>query len=341
MNSLTFDVLFYIASLLDLATLQAWRTTCTAADKAAAAFLVGRYHRLLKHHFADVSGFRSLLRMTGAVISGSAALYTLDSERAHGWRPKDIDIYVSLEYAGRVAAYLTEVENYVHSWTHKSRSRYTRDSAGFTEVVHFENVDGMQIDLIKSSTHSALYPIPYFWSTHVMNYLTADSFCVAYPTLTLHGRGLMNPVALVDMQYPHARTLSVIEKYQQRGYDFRLYGHAWDADPEVECAQERDPGCPRTIRYFGDPHCLTGTFSDTRQAARFALSRAQPNTKLLVRWWRGGHACGGGCVHPSTFNSMRRYPHVTTHRVTSGYFESFLGGQPVRDAIPGPIKAKF
>lgn len=337
MTRLNFDVLYYIASILDLATLQLWRATCKAADRAGAAFLRNRYHRLLRAHFVDANGFRSVLRATGSVISGSAALHVLDSARAEHWQPRDIDLYVPLDHAERVATYITEVEEYVHLETHESWATYTHDSAGFVEVSKYENGDGMRVDLIKSATHSSLYPIPFFWSTHVMNYLTADSFCMAYPSLTLQGRGLMNPVALVDSRYPHKRTLAVMTKYHRRGYDFRLHSYAWDADPSATCARGGDEGCPRTIRYFGDPYCLTGTISTIEEAARFNESRAQPDSELLVRWWRGGHACGGDCAHTSEF-SVRAIPHASTHRITRGFYDSFVNGRPVREAIAGPLK---
>lgn len=325
---MNFDILYYIASILDLATLQRWRATCKAADRAAAAFLGSRYRRLLRTHFKDVEGFRSVLRATGSVISGSAALYVLDHTCSSHWRPRDIDLYVPLDHVERVIAYITEIEDYIHLVTHESWSSYTHDSSGFIEVSRYENSNGKRIDLIKSATHSALYPIPFFWSTHVMNYVTADSFCIAYPSLTLQGRGLLNPVSLLDNQYPHKRTLAVMSKYYHRGYDFRLRSYAWDADPSATCGLADDAGCPRTIRYFGDPYCLTGTFGTLEEAARSIPSRAQPDSELLVRWWRGGHACGGDCAHSSEF-SVRAIPHASTHRITRGFYDSFVNGKPV------------
>lgn len=223
----------------------------------------------------------------------------------------------------RVHSYLTKVEGYVLVGTHTPT--HHEECFGFLSVSRYENADGMHIDLIKSFTHSSIYPIPYFWSTHVMNYLSADSFCIAYPTLTLEGRSLLNPVALLEHQFPDDRVMFAMTKYMQRGYDFRCAAYAWKADAKAECAREDDEGCPRTIRYFGDRFCLTGTFNTLTQATRSNESRAQPDKALLVRWWRGGYACGGNCRHVSDF-SNRFFPHTATHRVPSGFYDAFVGG---------------
>ncbi|KAH9846472.1 hypothetical protein C2E23DRAFT_696829, partial [Lenzites betulinus] len=160
-----------------------------------------------------------MLRITGTIISGSTALYVLDRDRATGWEPSDLDLYAPSHHGTRISRYLSQCEGYVYQGT--AEHLYASDSAGFVRVTRWQNRHGMRIDLIHSQTQSALFPLPFFWSTHLMNYLTADSFCIAYPALTLRGRGLLNPVALSDSRFPTHRTLNVMTKYQLRGYDFR------------------------------------------------------------------------------------------------------------------------
>ncbi|KAH9887375.1 hypothetical protein C8Q73DRAFT_604318, partial [Cubamyces lactineus] len=164
-----------------------------------------------------------VLRATMSVVSGSTVLHIIDQARSPTWKPNDLDIYAPLDGAGRVASYLIDVEHY--SWKGLQESSYESDHSGFKAVIHLSKGD-QQIDVIQSVTTSALYPLPFFWSTHVMNYFTADMFCVVYPTYTLQGRGLLNPVVLVSKRYPSIRTLQVIGKYQTRGYDFRIYPYA-------------------------------------------------------------------------------------------------------------------
>ncbi|KAI0359246.1 hypothetical protein OH77DRAFT_1375134, partial [Trametes cingulata] len=164
-----------------------------------------------------------VLGAVGAVVSGSTALHILDIQGSARWVPNDLDIYTPLGKAVRLVSYLVKAEYYQYTGCHLSN--YHGDFGGYTKVFHLEK-SGRKIDVIQSCTASALHPIPYFWSTHVMNYLTADSFCIAYPTFTLSGRGLLNPLPLIKHRYPRERTLSVMAKYQDRGYDFRLYPYA-------------------------------------------------------------------------------------------------------------------
>ncbi|OJT05578.1 hypothetical protein TRAPUB_3591 [Trametes pubescens] len=314
---------------MDLPTLQTWRTTCVVADRVVSSFLQACYHNALSSHFIDVAGFRAVLRATGAVVSGSAALRTLDRNRAHGWRSNDVDVYTPVHQTERIIRYINEVEGYYALEASEPYAHYS--VSGYMQVFRYRNADGAHIDVVQSYTHSAIFPIPFFWSSHVMNYMTADAFCVAYPVHTLQGRGLMSPVALLDDQHAHDPTLAVMHKYRSRGYDFRLYTHAWTADATTECSQSANEGCPRTIRFFGDRYCLIGSFGTVSETVQSTECRAQPDKTRLVRWWRGGNACGGNCrhTHPGT---IRTLPHVGTHRVNPEFFDTLVRGRVRRDS---------
>ncbi|KAI0335952.1 hypothetical protein GY45DRAFT_1342100 [Cubamyces sp. BRFM 1775] len=162
---------------------------------------------------------RNVLRVTNSVISGSSALHFLDVDRAPLWSATDLDIYTPIHCARQIVNYLCNVEGY-HIVQEPVPSKYPHLRSGFATVFHLRR-DLSEIDVIQSCTRSALYPIPYFWGTHVMNYLTADTFCVAYPEYTLEGKSLLNPVALVDKQHPNVRMLTNMDKYTERGYAFR------------------------------------------------------------------------------------------------------------------------
>ncbi|KAH9895266.1 hypothetical protein C8Q73DRAFT_623280, partial [Cubamyces lactineus] len=164
-----------------------------------------------------------LLRVTNSVLSGSFALHVLNGHRGPRWMPNDMDVYVPMLRARRVAAYLVLAEGY-HINEYR-KSVYSVHLAGFSLAIQLTKGNS-KIDIVQSTTLSALHPIPYFWSTHVMNHLTADTFCVAYPHFTLAGRALLNPIVLIDDRYPNDRTLGMITKYQARGYDFRLHPYA-------------------------------------------------------------------------------------------------------------------
>ncbi|KAI0634074.1 hypothetical protein C8Q77DRAFT_1022930, partial [Trametes polyzona] len=158
------------------------------------------------------------LRIAGAVISGSVALNVLASVPGIPWCPGDLDIYCPMGQAGRVVKYLINCEHYAINRC--SSTFYSRDAAGISIIVKLCK-GSTNIDVIQSATPSALHPLPFFWATHLMNFLSATSFCIAYPSLTSNARGLLNPISLTLYKYPHKRTLDVLRKYGQRGYDFR------------------------------------------------------------------------------------------------------------------------
>ncbi|EIW62571.1 uncharacterized protein TRAVEDRAFT_108110, partial [Trametes versicolor FP-101664 SS1] len=162
-----------------------------------------------------------ILRLTRSVISGSTALHVLDIDRASAWTPNDLDIYAPITAAAVVVNYLVTVEGYdVVDSPAPAKYPYPSSRSGFNAVAHLRRGD-IEIDVIRSNTISALHPIPFFWSSHLMNYLTADSYCMAYPDDTLAGRGLLNPIQLIEHQYPLPRTMRTMKKYRARGYIFR------------------------------------------------------------------------------------------------------------------------
>ncbi|KAI9067793.1 hypothetical protein FKP32DRAFT_1543326, partial [Trametes sanguinea] len=160
-----------------------------------------------------------MLRVTRSVLSGSTVLHMLDLERASTWAPGDLDIYAPIHHAARVVAYLISAEGYTVD--HTNAFYYSPDGVGLQSVVHLRRGD-THIDVIQSATRSSLHPIPHFWASHLINYVTADSFCMAYPELTLSGRSVINPAALDGFLFPRQRTLQVIDKYSSRGYSIRV-----------------------------------------------------------------------------------------------------------------------
>lgn len=287
---------------MDIQTLMRWKQTSSWVAHSVVMFLHTRYNSTLRGFGVDPLSFRSVLRLTGSVISGSTALHILDGARRAAWAPNDIDVYVPRGKAMRIVTHLQVVEDF--HLTRQDSAFYGRTASGFSRVIHLSK-GNTSIDIIESLTQSALHPIPYFWSTHLINYLTADSFCIAYPDHLLTGRGVLNPIALLEGQYPSPRTLMVMEKYRARGYDVRLSPNAWKGDPSAECDFGAD--CPRSIRIFGDRSCLVGSFKPFACPARHPPGN--PDPRHAVRWWRGGSACGGRCVHLCFF---REVPTVET-----------------------------
>lgn len=158
-------------------------------------------------------------------------------------------------------------------------------------------LEGQRIDIIPSINASPLFPISFFWASHLMNYLTADSFCAAYPEYTFAQRAVLSPVQLIDHRYPSPEIVRVIRKYEDRGYQFRVRPYAWnDCIGNALCA--RNAACPRLRRFFGDRFCLTGNLS--RDYGDDGFGRSLPS-ETTVCWWRGGDVCGGECARSDVF----------------------------------------
>ncbi|TFK86995.1 hypothetical protein K466DRAFT_452867, partial [Polyporus arcularius HHB13444] len=159
-----------------------------------------------------------MLRLTDSVISGSASLNFLRRDTAVNWDAQDLDIYTPFTSALRLLLYLVVVEGY--NVDAINRPSYHSDSKGFHRVYHLSK-NGRSIDVIQSVTPSALHPLPFFWGSHVVTFLGADMYCLPYPRLTLQSKGVLNPIALIALEYPPPRTIDCIAKYQLRGYTFR------------------------------------------------------------------------------------------------------------------------
>ncbi|TFK84114.1 hypothetical protein K466DRAFT_474382, partial [Polyporus arcularius HHB13444] len=159
-----------------------------------------------------------VLRLTDSVISGSASLRFLQRQPDVDWKAHDLDIYTPSTYAVRVLAYLVDVEGY--QIDDVNRPTYHADSQGYQRVYHLSKGD-LSIDVIQSNTLSALHPLPFFWGSHVITFVGADMYCLPYPALTLQSRAVLNPIALILLEYPRPRTVDCIHKYEERGFSIR------------------------------------------------------------------------------------------------------------------------
>lgn len=103
------------------------------------------------------------------------------------------------------------------------------------------------IRVYRSANRSAVYPIAFFRNTLLMNYLSFDHICIAYPHLTFGRRGVVTTCALEDVEYG----LTEID---------RSYGY--DIAEEFSCDTSTGvsgcmvcPVCPRLLRTMRDVRC--------------------------------------------------------------------------------------
>lgn len=186
----------------------------SSAKSLVDQILSERWNAYLRTFVRDTTAFRALLRQTRSVISGSSALhFLLDTPSI--WNPADCDIYVRSGYSTVVIDYLRRVDGYEFSNTPSTRLYYDNDGRHRNPAVAFVNKlkrrDGISIDIVESSTDCSLHPLPYFWSTHLINYVSADAFCIPYPALTLSLRGCLRSAT-------NPRVGDLVSKYKKRGF---------------------------------------------------------------------------------------------------------------------------
>ncbi|KAH9917574.1 hypothetical protein B0H21DRAFT_702599 [Amylocystis lapponica] len=227
------------------------------------------------------------MRVTRSVISGSFALKIVDRQAT--FLPNDLDIYVPSPAYDTMLSYLTTTEDYVRFAHGDHQSQLIRH--------------GRRIDIIRSVDHSPTTPIPFFWSTLVMNFVMADSICCAYPLLTLNGYALAHVKRMCDPSVGGRGRIPCLEKYTDRGYILSpITQPEWNNGHESlqrPCVQSWV--CPRRDRFFGDQGCLLINLAcsdnDIPLTHRGHLTYPPTPPFGSTNMWRiGGPACGEDCV---------------------------------------------
>ncbi|PSR75527.1 hypothetical protein PHLCEN_2v9092 [Hermanssonia centrifuga] len=231
----------------------------------------------------DVDLFLHYMRRTGACLSGGKCLSILD--RAATWTAADWDFYCPHEGFDSFCLFLLHqldgVTTHHTDWYGYDSNGNPYSTDGICERRRIRT-DRATFDVMRSSSSSAFHPIAYFHSTLVMNYITADSFCIAYPNSTL-----VRKIGLIQSRQLRPQASSALQKYRGRGYHFYREARQFIAAPSTECLPHGY--CTRTRRFFGDKHCISVTFGDTSTSTHVVGSR------LTTSWVFGGVACTTAC----------------------------------------------
>ncbi|KAH7905652.1 hypothetical protein BJ138DRAFT_1017424 [Hygrophoropsis aurantiaca] len=231
-----------------------------------------------------------MLRTHSSVVSGSVALHYFDpSER---WRPDDMDIYVPAGRRKRVLLFLETAGYYTVDRGRAIKPDYG-DNCGVISVTTVCNGD-KTIDVISSCSHISIAPIVRFHLSAVMNFLSADGFFCAYPSLTAERRAICNSTPFGHGQ-PSPSTVHAYVKYAHRGYTLRRSPLEFDNSDHI-C--RRNMLCPLMVRNTFDAGCMVVYFraglTAVRQAAGVDI------VKYLVVWQMGDKDCKTGERYGST-----------------------------------------
>ncbi|KAF8439781.1 hypothetical protein L210DRAFT_3319189, partial [Boletus edulis BED1] len=242
-----------------------------------------RFMCLIASFFDHPLQFIKCLRTSQAVISGSSALQLLFSLETSTWKANDLDVYVA---NGQV----TTLDDFLRSsgFTCANSSTFPTYSLGSIRTITSYFREDRKVDLIQSRTHSALSPIFEFHLSPLMNYVSADSFFSAYPSLTARRQAIINPM-LFDHGNLGIGTLYALLKYRQRGFlllspaqyrlrDVHAGNYAHNCGRAITCSE--------TPRSSHDRNCLCvrvpDLVNDTYEAQE---------TFHQIRWRLGGQRC--------------------------------------------------
>ncbi|KAI0349345.1 hypothetical protein OH77DRAFT_1381500, partial [Trametes cingulata] len=166
-----------------------------------------------------------VLRSTEAVLGGSAALKLF----CNGFDDVgDYDIFVPSWAHDEVVWYLSAEEHYAIDDTsvvdNRGRPMYSDPNylTGISRVTTLRR-PSTAVDIIASTDDCATTPLRTSWTTLLMNFVTADGACCAYPSLTAQHRGLFHMGRILDPSYPHDGTptdVAGMNKYIKRGFSF-------------------------------------------------------------------------------------------------------------------------
>ena len=203
------DIVWIILGLCDLRTILQCRMTSRSCFMLANSVLRDRFRGLVRPFFSDVTAFSDLLRKHGAVISGSLALYYLvPSEH---WFPNDMDIYVSYEEFPRFIHVVDTHPSVLFIRTPQSTVS-TSDSLDIAEVRRYLTPSNRAVDVIRSRRSNPAFPLPAFWTSLLVNYVTPDSIFSAFPRMVFNGKGYIKEFGMTS------RDEAAMLKYKARKF---------------------------------------------------------------------------------------------------------------------------
>lgn len=238
--SLNYDVLLEIMSWLPLFDLASLGMASSSFYDIVQEYVTSFIRQLLSEMQLDAYKLFSLLHETDSVISGSFALRCLfPGPNLLQYTPHDIDIYVPQDQEETVLHFLEA--HFGYKLRFSCLMNYYAPQ--IDRVVWLDGPNGGIVNVIISSSTSALLPIFSFHSTMVMNFISSTGIYSAYNHLTRSFQYIPNNPILFKNQTSREVMTRCLEKYHARGFQLRppnVHTCGWTAD------------CPLTVRKLTD-----------------------------------------------------------------------------------------
>lgn len=292
--SLCKDAVFLVFDILPMADVVKLRCTCRAADILFAQYVGNRLRIALRRVVADVDGLLQEMATTSTIIGGSTALAVVGR---CSWVAGNLDLYTPHSYFSHVISYLTQVAHCRVTFDHLRGALDDQVEDVGCYMLQLRAVSGYCVTVVRSPGECPLQPLRSFWTTALMCYVSASSFCIAYPGLADFHRAVLRPTRLLDNIFPANRVLALILKYEKRGIHFRTTALSWERETDLssDCLGPRSAHCALSLRYFGDRHCLTATHLSLIDPRPLPPPLSYTNI-LTLAWWEGGLQCGDYCI---------------------------------------------
>lgn len=278
---------------LSLMNLVVSSTVCPEMKQCVDTFLERTWSATFTPFMDSPEMFLDVLDSTSSVVSGSFALWFLLGG-ALGWEPDDIDVYCPVYGARGVIDHLKTHEGYSEELGEETSmeqdcERERRNQlASINSITHLIRAKGRRVNVVESTSPSALHPLPHTWTTILPNYVSARTLCIPYPYHVLCNVG-----SFICDHSGSEMTQAEVAKYAGRGYSIspfrsgittsvaRAYPSVLKKD--IGCAE--NPYCPNRTRTYGDKWCLQYTFKEKR-------AERLDGVGCLVPEWRLGGFCG-------------------------------------------------
>lgn len=263
---------------------------------------------LIRPFIAMPENLLLIMRITGALISGSSVLTVL--EPCGNWKPNDLDIYVPRGFHHTIVK-LFELDGFVVTSGQQNLLFATQTTivpdytgSGIAFVIKLAK-DGRFVDIVVSQQGRPPFTcIARFHSTAVMNFISADGIFSAYPCLTHSGISLANKIPHASApNQPTPRLIVAYKKYQERGYNIcnipdiaSLASLFPNIKPNLPHNCKHSYSCPQTLRSTFDDGCMFVAFAVGQRSE--VLQHGIPKHGLYrqergVAWCIGAEPCDG------------------------------------------------
>jgi hypothetical protein len=262
------DVMILLMSLLSFQDIITLFQLCKFTRSWKRVAFSAMIRRVLGPYVPKPKDLLDKMRESDAIISGSSVLWLVQN-MPHNWKPGDLDLYAPRDRAQPIIDFLRKV-GYTEVTTDPTVSSEYLIMGQLHSITKMKK-GSAAIDVMESSTDSAIQPLTVFHVTAVMNYLTADSIMVLYPQLTFSNYAVRHYGA------PHRRT-GWDSKYEERKFKLRY--------SKLVPTKLQYILCPSLDRHPGDKFSLSLSFHD----GNIPLSRNNPTWTFVSFMGQSHHA---------------------------------------------------